>query len=208
VSGQVTLILGGARSGKSACAERLAGESGRPVLYVATATAGDEEMAARIATHRRQRPAGWRTIEASHELLPALRTSTKPGDAVLIDCLTLWVSNVMLREIGGDSGIDDVVAERWQAIEARLVSEVQAAIGEMRERDISLILVSNEVGMGVVPALPLGRRFQDMLGRVNQAAATSADVVLLMIAGLPVDLKRLVDTRLLSDHWQQVNPLS
>jgi adenosylcobinamide kinase / adenosylcobinamide-phosphate guanylyltransferase len=199
MSGEVTIVLGGARSGKSACAERLARQSGRPVLYMATATAGDEEMATRIATHRAQRPAAWRTIEASHELLPALRASARPGDAVLVDCLTLWVSNVMLREIGGDGGIDAVLAQRWQAIEARLVNEVQVAIDEMRERDIALILVSNEVGMGVVPAFPLGRRFQDMLGRVNQAAAAAADVVLLMIAGLPVDLKKLIDARFLRD---------
>jgi adenosylcobinamide kinase/adenosylcobinamide-phosphate guanylyltransferase len=193
VSGQVTLILGGARSGKSACAERLAGESGRPVLYVATATPGDEEMAARIAAHRAQRPAGWRTIEAPEHILQAIPDHAKPGDGVLLDCLTLWVSNVILREIG-TAEVDTIPPQQWAAIEASLVDEAQALITSARERDFTLFLVSNEVGMGVVPPFPLGRRFQDILGRVNQAVAATSDSVLLMIAGLPVDLRGLALT--------------
>jgi adenosylcobinamide kinase/adenosylcobinamide-phosphate guanylyltransferase len=190
MSGQITLILGGARSGKSACAERLAAESGRAVLYLATATAGDDEMAARIATHRALRPASWRTIEAPAEMAEAIRTNANPGDAVLLDCLTLWVSNVILREIG-DADIDTMPAETWAALESSLVDEARALIADARDRGFTLVLVSNEVGMGVVPPFPLGRRFQDILGRVNQAVAAASDTVLLMIAGIAVDLRAL-----------------
>jgi adenosylcobinamide kinase/adenosylcobinamide-phosphate guanylyltransferase len=194
MSGQVILILGGARSGKSACAEQLAAERGHPVLYVATATAGDDEMAARIAAHRAQRPADWRTIEAPAEMAEAIRTNANSGDAVLLDCLTLWVSNVILREIG-DADIDTMPAETWAALETSLVDEVHALIAAARDRDLTLVLVSNEVGMGVVPPFPLGRRFQDILGRVNQAVAATSDTVLLMIAGIPVDLRALTPLR-------------
>lgn len=191
MSGAVTLILGGARSGKSAYAERLASGSGRPVLYVATATAGDEEMAARIAAHRMQRPQEWRTVEAPYNLWQAVHSNAQAGDAILIDCLTLWVSNVLLRELGDAAEVESVPAATWTAIEAALSSEVEALIADAREWSLALLLVSNEVGMGVVPAFPLGRRFQDILGRVNQAVASKAEAVVLMIAGLPVDVRRL-----------------
>lgn len=192
MSGHVTLILGGARSGKSAYAERLAGESGRPVLYIATATAGDDEMAARIARHRAQRPGDWRTVEAPVDVAEAVRGNAGRGDAVLLDCLTLWVSNVMLRETGSAT---EIPMDSLAAIEARLVREALALVDEARQRDLSLALVSNEVGMGVVPAFPLGRQFQDVLGRVNQAVAGAADAVILMIVGLPVDLRKITDAR-------------
>lgn len=191
MSGTVTLILGGARSGKSAYAERLASESGRPVLYAATATAGDEEMAARIAAHRVQRPQEWRTVEAPYDLSETVRANAQPGDAILVDCLTLWVSNVLLREIGDIAEVEAVPATTWAAIEAVVSNEIEALIADAREWSLALFLVSNEVGMGVVPAFPLGRRFQDILGRVNQLVAGKADAVILMVAGLPVDVRSL-----------------
>jgi adenosylcobinamide kinase / adenosylcobinamide-phosphate guanylyltransferase len=190
MTGHVTLILGGARSGKSACAEQIAAESGRPVLYVATAAAGDDEMAARIAAHRAQRPASWRTIEAPEQVAEAIRINANPGDVVLLDCLTLWVSNVILREIG-TAEADTIPAETWAALEASLVDEMQTLLADAHDRGLTLVLVSNEVGMGVVPAFALGRRFQDVLGRVNQTVAAASDVVLLMVAGIPVDLRAL-----------------
>jgi adenosylcobinamide kinase/adenosylcobinamide-phosphate guanylyltransferase len=190
MTGHVTLILGGARSGKSACAERLAAESGRPVLYVATAAAGDDEMAARIAAHRAQRPASWRTIEALEQMASAICSNARPGDAVLLDCLTLWVSNVILRQIG-TAEADTIPAETWAAMEDSLVDEMQTLLADAHDRGLALVLVSNEVGMGVVPAFALGRRFQDVLGRVNQAVAAASDIVLLMVAGIPVDLRAL-----------------
>lgn len=191
MSGYVTLILGGARTGKSAWAERLAEQSGRPVLFIATATAGDDEMAERIARHRANRASHWRTVEEPLRLHHAIEDAAQPGDAVLVDCLTLWVSNRIGAAIGPDADPDDLPSEAWQASETSLVAEAEALAAFARDHDLTLILVSNEVGMGVVPATTLGRRYQDVLGRVNQAAASAADSVILMIAGLPVDLRQL-----------------
>lgn len=186
----VTLVLGGARSGKSTYAERVAAASGRPVLYLATATAGDADMAARIAAHRAQRPAGWRTVEEPRDLAGAIRGSARPGDLVLIDCLTLWASNALLAALGpGDP--DDLTNAAAASVEALLVAEAAQAMVDCRARDVSLALVSNEVGMGLVPPYPLGRVYRDLLGRLNQAVAREADDVVLMVAGLPVDLRRL-----------------
>jgi adenosylcobinamide kinase/adenosylcobinamide-phosphate guanylyltransferase len=191
VSGQITLVIGGARSGKSAWAERRARESGRQVHYVATATAGDDEMAERIAAHQSQRPASWRTIEEPVRLLHEIQASSTPGDAVLVDCLTLWVSNVLLQTIGPEGDPDTIPQEVWTVVEASIVNEVNALLTVARDRDLMLILVSNEVGMGVVPATSLGRHYRDILGRVNQAIGSRADSVILMVAGLAVDLRQL-----------------
>lgn len=164
-------MLGGARSGKSAFAERLAAECGEPVLYVATATAGDEEMAARIALHRAQRAASWRTLEAPTGL--AERVGQAMGDAatVLVEDLTLLLSNLM--------------AEDESTAEANAIADVNALLALAR----NVVLVSNEVGMGIVPPYPLGRVFRDALGRVNQSAAAACDTVYLLVAGLPLQLK-------------------
>jgi adenosylcobinamide kinase/adenosylcobinamide-phosphate guanylyltransferase len=170
-----TLVLGGARSGKSTFAERRAAESGRPVLYLATATAGDAEMAARIAAHRAARPADWRTVEVPLEPAAAIREHARGGDLVLLDCVTLWVSNRLLA----DPATSD----------AELVGAAEGIADAARERGADLVAVSNEGGLGVVPAYPLGRRYRDALGRVNQALAARADEALLLVAGLPLRLK-------------------
>jgi adenosylcobinamide kinase/adenosylcobinamide-phosphate guanylyltransferase len=161
-----TLVLGGARSGKSDWAVRTAAESGRPVLFLATATAGDDEMAERIARHRAERPADWRTIEEPIDLVGALRREARPGDLIVVDCLTLWVSNLLLA--GGDPDVEPLL-----------------------DLGLELILVSNEVGLGLVPDNPLGRAYRDVLGQVNRAVAARAESVVFMVAGLPVDLRRL-----------------
>ena len=170
-----TLVLGGARSGKSTFAERRAVESGRPVLYVATATAGDEEMAARIAAHRAARPSEWRTVEAPLDPAGAIGEHARPGDLVLLDCVTLWVSTRLLAEpVPSD---------------AELVAAGEALADAAAVKGADLVAVSNEVGLGIVPAYPLGRRYRDALGRVNQVLAARAGEAVFLVAGLPMRLK-------------------
>ncbi len=181
---QMTLILGGARSGKSAYAQQLAlARGGDRVLYVATAEPLDEEMAERIAAHRAGRPAAWHTLEASKGVGSAIRrwldAVEVPPAVVLIDCLTLLISNVLLSQDPSDPA----------ACEAAALNEIEPLLAAAQETDASWIMVSNEVGMGLVPPYPLGRIYRDALGRVNQRVAAAADEVLLMIAGIPWQLK-------------------
>jgi adenosylcobinamide kinase / adenosylcobinamide-phosphate guanylyltransferase len=176
----LTLILGGARSGKSAYAERLAAQSGQAVLYVATAQALDAEMQERIRRHRASRPAHWRTLEADHAVGEAIRRSAQPGDWVLVDCLTVLVANAILQ--GGEEVTLD---EARPGVEA----EIDGLVRATREHNSRLCIVSNEVGMGVVPAYALGRVYRDLLGWANQQLAAVAGEVYVMIAGLPMKLK-------------------
>ena len=183
---ELILILGGARSGKSTYAENLALELGGPsVLYVATAEALDEEMRERIAAHRLARPQGWETLEAPS--LTAAWTSDAAAGAlvrnahvVLLDCMTLLASNAVL------SAGDDASSEEGEAAVAR---ETDALLAAYQGGTASWIVVSNEVGMGLVPPYPLGRVYRDALGRANQRLARAADRVVLMVAGLPLVLK-------------------
>jgi adenosylcobinamide kinase/adenosylcobinamide-phosphate guanylyltransferase len=165
----VTLVLGGARSGKSRYAESLVTGLPPPWLYVATAEARDEEMTARIAAHRARRGDGWRTVEAPRDLAGAV-SAAPVGNAVLVDCLTLWLSNLMLTEA-------DIVAEAMRLDEA------------LAQAKVPIVLVSNEVGAGVVPDNPLARSFRDAQGRLNQQVAARAQRVVLMVAGLPLVIK-------------------
>lgn len=176
MSKQLTLVLGGARAGKSTYAQRLA-EGGERVLFVATAEAGDEQMEARIRAHRESRPAEWDTIEEPLDLVGALAGVADRYDTILVDCLTLWVSNVLLREGAGEPANIDVLGE------------VRRLLGAYEQGTASWIVVSNEVGLGVVPATELGRLYADELGRVNQMVAAAADEVYFMAAGLPLTLK-------------------
>ena len=166
-----TLVLGGARSGKSAFAEQLARAAAADCVYLATASADDDEMRERIAHHRARRGAGWRTIEEPLALAAVLAREAGAGRALLVDCLTLWLSNLMHAE-------RDVEAE------------IRALVGCLREANGAVVLVSNEVGLGLVPQTPLGRRFRDAQGRLNQAVAAIADDVVFIAAGLPLWLKR------------------
>lgn len=165
----LTLVLGGARSGKSRYAEWLIATYPQPWIYVATAEAKDSEMAERIAAHKARREAAWQTIEAPHELPEALAAA--PGDAaVMVDCLTLWLSNLML----GSFNVDAMTEKLEQALAARAGPTV---------------LVSNEVGLGIVPDNALARRFRDAQGLLNQRVAARAPRVVMMVAGLPVAVK-------------------
>jgi adenosylcobinamide kinase/adenosylcobinamide-phosphate guanylyltransferase len=177
----LTLILGGARSGKSTFAEHLAIEHGGKVLYVATAQAWDDEMRQRITQHQAQRPANWQTLEAPQAVGTAIQT-TDQGDAdvVLVDCLTMLASNVIIAL--PESATD---AEATAA----LTGEIDRLLGAYQTGSADWIIVSNEVGLGIVPAYPLGRLYRDALGRANQRLAAAADRVLFMVAGLPMTVK-------------------
>jgi len=163
----ITLILGGARSGKSAYAERLIAALPPPWVYCATAQALDEEMRERIAHHQRRRGEGWRTAEAPFDIAPLLEAGTDP---ILIDCLTLWLTNVMLA--GRDA----------EAETARLLAAARGGRAP-------IVFVSNEVGLGIVPDNALAREFRDRAGRLNQAVAAIANRVLFMVAGLSMVVK-------------------
>jgi adenosylcobinamide kinase / adenosylcobinamide-phosphate guanylyltransferase len=167
-----TLILGGARSGKSALAERLAHESRREVVYVATAQAGDEEMALRIAHHRARRPASWLSVEEPLHLADALRAHAREDRVVLVDCLTLWLSNVL----------GDTHSSRFDQERSLLLDALSTLPGEV-------LMVSNEVGLGIVPLGELTRRFVDEAGRLHQSIAAASERVLFVAAGLPLVLK-------------------
>jgi adenosylcobinamide kinase/adenosylcobinamide-phosphate guanylyltransferase len=166
-----TLVLGGARSGKSSFAEQLVEASGLERVYLATATAEDDEMRSRIAHHRERRGNGWMTVEEPLALVDALTREATRGRAVLVDCLTLWLSNLMF------SGRDPDV-------EARRLTRF---LGVAR---YPIIFVSNEVGLGLVPETPLGRSFRDAQGRLNQIIAAAVPDVVFIAAGLPLWLKR------------------
>ncbi|HEX7814295.1 bifunctional adenosylcobinamide kinase/adenosylcobinamide-phosphate guanylyltransferase [Dyella sp.] len=167
-----TLILGGARSGKSLLAERLAEASGLEKLYIATGLPGDEEMAARIAHHRERRTEDWRTIEEPKALADALVRHAQAGRCLLVDCLTLWLTHVLCDD-------DPLCFERERK---NLLEVLPGLAGEV-------LLVSNEVGLGVVPMGELSRRFVDEAGRLNQAIARLVPRVLFVAAGLPLALK-------------------
>jgi adenosylcobinamide kinase/adenosylcobinamide-phosphate guanylyltransferase len=164
------LVIGGVRSGKSRYALALAEATAAERLYLATAESGDAEMAERIARHRGERGTGWRTREEPLALASALRAEARPGRATLVDCLTLWLANLMQADLN---------------IEAQ-ISELTKVLSEL---DGPAILISNEVGAGVVPATPLGRAFRDWQGRLNQAAAAACGAVVAVAAGLPTQLK-------------------
>ena len=176
MSKRLTLILGGVRAGKSSYAQRLAAK-GERVLFVATAEAGDADMQARIEAHRESRPSHWDTLEEPIDFVGALIPLLHRYDTVLLDCLTLWVSNLLLKE------------QDAELTQQNILAETERLLDLYRTGDASWIVVSNEVGLGVVPPTKLGRVFADELGRVNQLVAVEADDVYFMAAGLPLELK-------------------
>ena len=169
--GGILLLVGGARSGKSRLAVDLAVASDRPVVYVATAEAGDDEMADRIDRHRAERPADWSTVEEPRAVAAAL-ASIAPDDFVIVDCLTLWVANLV---VAGQS-------------DASVLEQTRDLVATMAARPGPTVVVTNEVGLGVHPETDLGRRYRDVLGGVNRLAAASARRTLLLVAGRAVRL--------------------
>lgn len=174
--GKMTLILGGARSGKSTYAQRLAERHGGRVAFLATASASDDEMRARIAAHQGERPATWQTREIPYGIAATLGTSPLQTDVVLLDCVTLLVSNLLLR--------DEAAAS------AQVEAEIAGLLATIENGPAEWIIVSNEVGLGLVPEYPLGRQYRDLLGRANQQLAAHAERVFWMVAGIPVPIEQ------------------
>jgi len=173
MASQTILVTGGARSGKSSYAERRASELGRRRLYLATAEAKDEEMALRIAEHQKRRGSQWLTIEEPIELVDVLLARRNQIDCAVVDCLTLWLSNLLFR-----------------SDENYVTAKVETLVEILPRLDFHVVLVTNEVGWGIVPDNPLARQFRDLAGRVNQRIAAIATEVILMVAGIPMVVKK------------------
>ncbi|MDD4159437.1 MAG: bifunctional adenosylcobinamide kinase/adenosylcobinamide-phosphate guanylyltransferase [Synergistaceae bacterium] len=188
---EITLILGGARSGKSTFAEKLAMDTDAPVTYLAAADAYDSEMQERIAIHKKRRPPEWKTFEGDpYEICCA--TKTIKG-LLLLDCLTLWITRLFLE----GNAAEDASEKEWQAREAQIRTMTED-LCSIPPEGCHLIIVSNEVGYGLVPSYKMGRRFRDLQGRMNQLCASRADRAALIVAGYPVWLKGGME----DNHWQ------
>jgi adenosylcobinamide kinase/adenosylcobinamide-phosphate guanylyltransferase len=179
------LFLGGARSGKSTQAEQLAAEiGGDNVLYVATAQALDDEMFDRIARHQAARPQNWQTLEAPTGLAAALKETWKSQRVILLDCITLLVTNLLPSGVGFEQ-----VSVQVGEYEQRVMAEIEALLDFLQPLEVDVLIVSNEVGMGLVPPYELGRAYRDILGRANRTLAARADQVTFMVAGIPMEIK-------------------
>jgi adenosyl cobinamide kinase/adenosyl cobinamide phosphate guanylyltransferase len=184
MAAQLTLVLGGVRSGKSAFAEELARKMDCPTLYLATSQATDPEMAERIRRHRASRPSDWTTIEEPLEPAQALQSvllPSRPSQVVLLDSLDVWVSNLLLRH-------EDMPATE---LESLALCQIDQLLQVCQQSPSTFFLVSSEVGLSLVPPNPLGRRFQDLLGLVNQRVAAAAQEVYLVVAGIPLEISNL-----------------
>jgi len=174
IDGKTILFIGGARSGKSALAEKIASNYSN-VAYLATAKAIDKEMEERIKKHRNSRPSKWATFEVDGKLEDSLIEACKEAEAVIVDCLTIYVARRMEKTVDDDE----------------IVNEVASAVKKAKSAGKTIMLVSNEVGLGIVPDYPVGRRYRDLMGTTNQKVAKLADHVLFTVAGLTVDIKAI-----------------
>lgn len=181
MKGKLYLVIGGNRSGKSEFAEKLASNIGGRVTYIATASPGDKEMEERIRLHRGRRPERWETVEETTEINKYLQMG-KQGDVYLIDCLTIWITNLLInKKKQNEMYFDD---HKKKEILVRVEN-----LAGMVEKGINVIVVSSEVGLGIVPDNPLGRTFRDLTGTANQILAKAADKAYLVVAGIPLELK-------------------
>lgn len=180
----ITLILGGARSGKTHFAQEIAARLGNRVLYIATAEALDEEMSSRIEAHKRSRPSTWKTVEARTDLVKSIVGDIDDAEVVVLDCLTLLVSNLLDGD-GIDAG----------ALELRVTQELEGLFTLIENASSHFIIISNELGLGLVPVYPSSRAYRDVLGLANQMIARRADEVYLMVAGIPITLKKEESSR-------------
>ena len=195
MSHALIFITGGARSGKSAFAERLVRARGGRVAFVATARAGDDEMAQRIQKHQQRRPSAWSTFECEDDLADTISRASTAHDVILVDCLTVYLTR-LLPHLADDEVADSEVAER---VEERVEKELSEVLEAAKSSGRDVIIVSNEVGSGLVPPYPSGRLFRDMVGRANQMLASAADFAYLIVAGVALDLKALRATEF---PWQ------
>lgn len=184
--GRLILVTGGARSGKSSFAEEFIRSFGDRILYIATAIAFDEEMKERIRRHRLQRPSGWETLEAYRDFESSLPGMLTGRNAVLLDCVTVMVSNIMLQKAMDWEGMS---VEDINEVESDVDTQVQSLLSIIKNAETPFVLVTNELGMGVVPPYALGRAFRDIAGRANQTLARAADEVHLCVSGIPVRIK-------------------
>lgn len=182
------LLTGGARSGKSHYAQELAVNSGEEVLFVATAIAGDDEMKQRIEQHRRSRPSSWRTLEVSRHVGNQISQNVKEAKVVIIDCMALLINNIFSESGDMASGDIDI-----QLLEQKVISEISELIDCIEHVDAGFIIVTNEVGTGLVPADRMSRLYRDLLGKANQLLAQQVDEVYLMVSGLPVRIKPVIE---------------
>lgn len=190
--GKLTLLLGGARSGKSSYAEKRAkGLGGDNVLYVATSETKDNEMVERVIKHRSERPSAWVTVEAPRNIAQAIRQERSAEKIILLDCMTFLVANYLMDAAAPeDDPFDEPSSDPFDAqIEAKVVADVEELIAFVKDADVEMLVVSNEVGLGVVPPYELGRAYRDILGRANQILARHAGEVLLFVAGIPMKVK-------------------
>lgn len=182
--GKLVLILGGARSGKSRLAEEMALASGGKTVYLATAAIHDEEMAHRVALHKKRRPSDWLTLEEQWDLPGALEKVSPETETVVVDCLTLWLTNLLLPHYSAEATFDEL-----ESVENEISKALHSLCLKTKERLFTTILVANEVGCGIVPESPLGRFFRDLAGRANQLVAKEADEVYFAVAGYLLRVK-------------------
>jgi len=186
--GKLILVLGGSRSGKSEFAEKIAGHMGASVIYIATAAVRDGEMAERVRLHRARRPRSWETVEEEKDIFKVLDKG-REGDVFLLDCVTIWLTNLLLDERIPGPGVEQAEKEAY-------VLKLAIRLTDTVRTGAHLIMVSNEVGLGVVPEYPLGRAFRDLAGKVNKVLAERADQVYFTVAGLPLAIKSLARVEL------------
>ncbi|MCX7708633.1 MAG: bifunctional adenosylcobinamide kinase/adenosylcobinamide-phosphate guanylyltransferase [Clostridia bacterium] len=184
--GKLILVTGGARSGKSSFAEETAAKLGHDVLYIATAIAFDDEMKLRIKKHREQRPQHWETLEAYKDLDTQLMNRTAGKSAIMLDCITVMISNLMFEE---EVNWENIRREDAAFIEEKIRNQTEKLLSAIRNTNVPFILVTNEVGMGIVPENALSRLFRDIAGRCNQMLAKAADEVYFCVSGIPTKLK-------------------
>lgn len=201
---RLILVTGGARSGKSAFAARLASGPGGDVLFIATARADDAEMERRIQSHQNSRPAHWRTLEVPRGVGEAITASIRGGEVVLVDCLGVLISNVLMDLVGDDL---DSCQEQFDLAEREVDHEIESLLDAFQRSKGDFVVVTNEVGCGLVPPYPLGRAFRDLVGRANQSLASRADEVYLLVAGIPVAVKKLSTISLRQSAVRDVSTL-